>query len=240
MNTKHLKAKILDLAIRGKLVPQNSSEGNASDLLKEIKKNHTDLQISTKSADKKNSVTKKELPPITQEEIPFDIPENWCWCRFKEISSLISGQDLEPKFYNAEKKGIPYLTGASNFIHEKIIINRWTETPKSIAIRNDLLITCKGTIGKLAFLNEEKVHIARQIMAIRPFSAIDAKYLKYYFSYNISQLESGATSMIPGVSRDVILPMLIPLPPLAEQQRIVAKIEQIFAQLNALEKSLGE
>ena len=53
MNTKHLKAKILDLAIRGKLVPQNSSEGNASDLLAEIKRNHTDLQISTKSADKK-------------------------------------------------------------------------------------------------------------------------------------------------------------------------------------------
>ena len=75
MNTKHLKAKILDLAIRGKLVPQNSSEGNASDLLKEIKRNHTDLQISTKSADKKSRdlrsksqirVTKKILITLSE------------------------------------------------------------------------------------------------------------------------------------------------------------------------------
>ena len=84
---------------------------------------------------------------------------------FSSLYSLTSGQDLSPNNYNSDKKGIAYITGASNITDGKIEINRWTINPKSTAHFGDLLFTCKpkGTVGKMAFLNVEKAHI-RQII----------------------------------------------------------------------------
>ncbi len=236
MTAKDLKNALLQEAVQGRLVPQDSSEGNARDLLKEIKKNHTDLQISTKSAGAKSDlrsksqirVTKKELPPVTAEEIPFDIPESWCWCRLGEIIELLSGRDLEPSAYNAVSKGIPYMTGASNFENGELIVNRWTDNPVTISNKGDLLITCKGTIGELAFNKVGDVHIARQIMAIRKSNLIDLDYLKYFLMGRIDAIQKQAKSMIPGISREVMLNVLFPLPPLAEQKRIVEAIEKFM------------
>ena len=173
-------------------------------------------------------VTKKELPEITEEEIPFDIPESWCWCRLGEICNLTSGQDLMPEHYNSQNKGIPYITGASNFSNGNIIINRWTEYARAIAEKNDLLLTCKGTVGEMAFLHEEKVHIARQVMGLRFEKRIDSKYMKYFITTQINDLKSKAKSMIPGIARDDVIKLPIPLPPLAEQKRIVAAIEKML------------
>ena len=103
MNTKHLKAKILDLAIRGKLVPQDSSEGNAADLLKKIREEKNKLNEQKKiKADKNSSfIIKAEdgrhyeqfadgsLKDI-EEDIPFEIPKNWCWCKKCKISNKIT------------------------------------------------------------------------------------------------------------------------------------------------------
>ena len=239
MTAKDLKNALLQEAVMGKLVPQIASEGNAKDLLNEIKNSHTDLQISTKSAgtDKKNSdlrsksqirVTKKELPIITDEEVPFDIPESWCWCRLGEIIELLSGRDLEPSAYNSVSKGIPYMTGASNFENGELIVNRWTDNPVTISNKGDLLITCKGTIGELAFNKVGDVHIARQIMAIRKSDHIDLSFLKYFLMGRIDVIQKQAKSMIPGISREVMLNVLFPLPPLAEQKRIVAAIEKFM------------
>ena len=80
---------------------------------------------------------------------------------------MLSGRDLEPTEYNDSKLGIPYMTGASNFSNEKLLVNRWTERPVTISVIGDLLITCKGTIGQMAFNSIGEIHIARQIMAIR-------------------------------------------------------------------------
>ena len=113
-------------------------------------------------------------------------------------------------------------------INGEIIINRWTETPKSMAKKGDLLLTCKGTIGKMAFLNEEKVHIARQIMAIQPYGDINKKYLYYCILNYVFYLKSKAKSMIPGIDRELVLNLPIPLPPIEEQQRIVDKLNQIL------------
>lgn len=217
------KKAILQEAVQGKLVPQIATEGNAKDLLEEIRK----LRIENrKLKSKKSSLI--EPVEINDDEIPFEIPENWCWCRLGEIVQLTSGQDLQPEMYNSLQKGIPYITGASNFDNGQILINRWTETPKSIAIKDDLLLTCKGTVGEMAFLKEKKVHIARQVMSIRSSEKISLGYVKHYLTTQIENLKSKAKSMIPGIARDDVMSSLFPLPPLAEQKRIVAAIEKML------------
>jgi type I restriction enzyme S subunit len=78
------------------------------------------------------------------EEIPFEIPESWEWCRLGSVVSLISGQDFPPDKYNSNEDGIPYIIGASNIFDGKLQINRWTTTPSVFAGKGDLLLVCKG------------------------------------------------------------------------------------------------
>ena len=229
------KKAILQEAVQGKLVPQIASEGNARDLLEEIRKEKLSHGLDFANAKSGKRKSKKETAlagsnpcDITEEEIPFDIPENWCWCRLGEICNLTSGQDLIPEQYNSQNKGIPYITGASNFSNENIIVNRWTEYARAIAEENDLLLTCKGTVGEMAFLHEKKVHIARQVMGLHFNKKIDSRYMKYFITTQINNLKSKAKSMIPGIARDDVIKLTIPLPPLAEQKRIVAAIEKML------------
>lgn len=240
-----VKKAVLQEAIQGRLVPTlNTSFGlpgkdPSGPQADTAKTRGIDLQTGTElleqiRAEKKKLIREgklkkeKPLPEITEDEIPFNVPENWCWCRLGEIVELTSGQDLPPSSYNNKNIGIPYLTGASNFSNESIIINRWTETPKAIALKNDLLLTCKGTVGEMAFLTEEKVHIARQIMSLRTDENISLKYIKCFLYSQIEILKSKAKSMIPGIAREDIIMLVMPLPPLAEQKRIVAAIEELL------------
>ena len=176
------------------------------------------------------------MPEIAEDEVPFEIPESWAWVRLNSVISLLSGSDLTPDKYNAIEKGIPYITGASNIEGNQLIINRWTEYPNNIARKGDLLLTCKGTVGKTIILVETEVHIARQIMALSAVM-IDTVYLKYFIEGQVETLKSKAKSMIPGIERDNVLKLLMPLPPLAEQKRIVAKIEELLPYLDRYEKA---
>lgn len=149
--------------------------------------------------------------------------------------NLQSGQDLTTSDYNDKVLGVPYITGASNFkTDESLIINRWTEKPKAIALEDDILLSVKGTVGKLAFLHEEKVHIARQIMGIRPIG-LNRKYVKYFVQEQVEELKTISKGLIPGIERDNVLNMLMPMPPLCEQEIIVEKIEEAFKQLDIID-----
>ena len=219
-----MEQKVLDLAIRGKLSKQEKSDGSASEIIEAI------------AADKAKRVAKKQmrkekvLPPITPDEQPFDLPEGWAWARLGQLVQLTSGQDLTPNRYNDNKKGIPYLTGASNIQDGNVIINRWTQTPTSCAEKGDLLFTCKGTVGRMAVLNEKKVHIARQIMGLKAWDGVNLTYIQYCLATMVAELQSIARSMIPGIGRDDLLNKVIPLPPLAEQKRIVERVDAILAE----------
>lgn len=223
-----MKKSILQYAVQGKLVEQRAEEGTAEELYKKIQAEKQKL-----TAEKKIK-KEKPLPEITAEEIPFDIPESWKWVRLGEVIELISGRDMERTEYNDKHEGIPYITGASNIIDSQIIINRWTNTPKVIANEGDLLLTCKGTIGKTAIL-EESVHIARQIMAIR-CATLNKKYLKYFLEMYVDFIKRKAKSMIPGIDRNDVINITFPLPPLEEQKRIVAKIEELLPLCEKLKK----
>ena len=241
---EQLKKSILQEAIQGKLVPQLAAEGTAQELLDlikaekqklvkegKLKKSALNDSIIFRGDDNRyyEQIGKKCLD-IT-DEIPFDIPENWQWIKLDQGISLLSGRDLEPSQYNDLHHGIPYITGASNFVNSNLIINRWTEAPITISNKGDLLLTCKGTIGSMAFNDIGQIHIARQVMAITSYG-IDLKYIKCFLQSNLSILEKNANSMIPGISRSTLLGMLFPLPPFKEQQRIVAQIEKLFEQLH--------
>ena len=151
------------------------------------------------------------------------------------IIDLLSGRDLTAQKYQSEKAAFPYITGASNFHEGSLIINRWTDFPEVISKTNDVLVTCKGTIGEIAVNSAGYVHIARQIMALRSSLAIDHDYLAIILQSLMSQIKSEANGLIPGISRDVILNLLIPLPPLTEQHRIGQKSKKIDSILKSLQ-----
>ena len=147
---------------------------------------------------------------------------------------MLSGQDFIPQNYNAFGKGIPYITGASNFNKEGILINRWTEFASCIAYCGDLLITCKGSIGAMSILTIEKAHIARQIMCIHKSEWFSVDYIKYFLQSEINSLKKNSKGVIPGIDRKLILNSILPLPPLAEQKRIVARLEELLKECDYL------
>ena len=237
---EQLKKSILQWAIQGKLVPQNPEDEPASVLLERIRTEKAKLVKEGKiKKDKNESVIFRRdnshyeklngIERCIDDEIPFEIPDSWVWVRLEKMITLLSGQDFPPTGYNSKNEGIPYITGASNIENENILINRWTETPRNIAQHDDLLIVCKGAgVGKMAILQNSRVHIARQIMAIRCYNLVLNKYLMLYLTTKINEIRSHMNGLIPGIDRQVMLSILTPLPPLAEQKRIVAEIEKIF------------
>lgn len=165
-----------------------------------------------------------------------DVPNGWCKTALSEIITLLSGRDLQPTQYNSFEKGIPYITGASNIDNNTIIINRWTTAPITISHKGDLLITCKGTIGKLAFNSVGDLHIARQLMSLQFIEPLVSKYLFYCLEERISAIKQMDNGLIPGIDRSIILNQIIQLPPLAEQHRIVAEIERWFTLVDTIEQ----
>ena len=218
-------------AIEGRLVPQDPNDQPASVLLERIRDEKRRLV-------KEGKLKKKDLEenPISEDEIPFDIPDSWAWVRLGSVISLLSGRDLAPGDYNDTEIGIPYITGASNFDDGALIINRWTPKPVVISKCGDLLITCKGTIGTMAFNEIGEIHIARQVMALSSY-LIDIRYIQFFLTRIVYELDKKAKSIIPGISREDILTALFPLPPLAEQKRIVAKIEELLPKVEEYGKA---
>lgn len=227
MIADRLRAAILQAAISGKLTDQRPEDGTATELLEHIAAERAAL------VKKKKIKKQKLLPRVNVDDQAFVLPASWSWISFGETISLLSGRDLTPEQYSDRPDGIPYITGASNFSNGSIIVNRWTAQPLTVAHQGDLLITCKGTIGDLAVLEEAEAHIARQIMAITCLQ-VRRGYIAAFLEYSVAALKAQAKSMIPGISRDMLLTTPLPLPPLAEQERIVAKLEELLPLIDQL------
>ena len=239
MTAQQLKNSILQMAVQGKLVPQDPNEEPASVLLERIRAEKERLIKEKKIKREKNpSVIFKGADNTPYEkigdevrsladEVPFDIPDSWEWVRLGTVIELQSGQDMTPDKYNDCGKGIPYITGASNIENGNVLINRWTEYGRAFAYCGDILLTCKGTVGTMAVLREPQVHIARQIMAIRPISELYVPYIQVVLDTLVENLKAAAKSMIPGIAREDVLQSLFPVPPASEQKQIVQKISEL-------------
>ena len=158
--------------------------------------------------------------------------EGWETRALGDVCQLISGQHIDAKDYNTEARGIGYLTGPSDFGLLNPIITKWTENPKIKANRGDALITVKGSgVGKVNLLDEDEVAISRQLMAIRAFAA-EPRFVYAFLCSLFDHFQSLSTgAAIPGISREQVLGLAIPCPPLPEQRRIVALLDEAFAGL---------
>ena len=138
-----MRTAILQAAMQGKLTEQLGTDGSVEELLLSATTERISL-IGNKE------IKNEKLQNIADADCPFEIPETWRFVRMGQVIRLQSGQDLTPDMYSDDiQEGIPYLTGASNIDNGTVIINRWTTHPKAIAVKNDLLLTCKGTVGHI-------------------------------------------------------------------------------------------
>ena len=154
------------------------------------------------------------------------VDPEWPMVELGDICKLISGQHIDKSNYNTDGSGIGYLTGPADFGGTYASVSKWTTKPKVLAEKGDILITVKGSgLGKVNFLNIEKVAISRQLMAIRVHDAVpEFIYSNLIRMYDhIQKLGGGAA--IPGITRDDVLKLAIPLPTLEVQHTIVAEIE---------------
>lgn len=237
--TKLLRQNILQDAIEGKLtvdwrklhpVIKGNPDYDAEALFEKIQE------------EKKNDKKQKSLAPISNDEKPFEIPDGWKWVRLGEIINLLSGRDFEPDDYNDKHIGIPYITGASNFGENGIIINRWTPVPKCIAKNGDLLLVCKGSgYGTLAYADFEEAHIARQVMSITTISNfIVLEFIEYILRANFQYLKSQGKGLIPGIDRETVLNICIGIPPYIEQNEIIQLVKKYLTSIDLLESEIQE
>ena len=241
MNTKLLKQKILDLAIRGKLTDQCKSDGTARELLEKISASRR-IEQSAKSAKSKDSAP---IVPLDKSEAPFEIPDNWEWVKLGDVGKTITGATPSKNHPEYEGDEIPFLSpgdiSQANTItsYESQGLSKQGKILARPVPANTVLQVCiGGSIGKCAIVDRE-VCFNQQINSI---SVLIAKYeyiyavlQSLYFQNEIILKATGtATPIINKSSWDNLL---VPLPPLAEQQRIIAKIEEVFAEIDAIEKN---
>ncbi|WP_060823246.1 restriction endonuclease subunit S [Mycoplasmopsis arginini] len=219
-----LKKSILQYAIEGKLVKQDPNDEPASVLLERIKNEKEKLIKEGKIKRDKNE---SYIYQGDDKNYYENLPSGWVLTNLSKVISLTSGTDLKPEEYSQQNIGVPYITGASNIsCDNKIIINRFTHQKYVNSHLNEILLSCKGTIGKIVNNNVGDIHVARQFMSINSF--INKEFLIIYLHTLIAELSSEAKSMIPGIDRNQVLSKVLALPPLKEQIRIVSKVNNLI------------
>lgn len=224
---ENLNQAILQEAVQGKLVPQDPNDEPAGELLKRIKLNRAGI----------NPRPMKELPPIKAEEIPFEIPKSWVWCRLGEICSKI-GSGSTPKGSNYSKTGYPFFR-SQNIYNDGLVYDDITfisddvqkQMSGTVVLPQDILLNITGgSMGRCAIVpnNFEEGNVSQHVCIIRPLQ-VDRNYfhkiiLSPYFQKFIFSSTTGAGR--EGLPKYNLEQFVIPLPPLAEQKRIVAEIER--------------
>lgn len=232
-----LRELILELAVRGKLVPQDANDEPASILLEKIAAEKA--QLIKKKIIKKT----KPLPLISSEDKPYELPVSWAWIRLGDTGISSTGKTpktSETKFFNGD---IPFIGPGQITTNNVILTPEKTLTEEGLeqsteALEKDIMMVCiGGSIGKSAVV-DRRIGFNQQINSIRPL-LVNHKYLlfslqaKDFYSRLISESTGSATPIINRGKWDLLL---IGLPPLAEQQRIVAKVDELMLLCDQLEQ----
>ena len=227
INVEALKNKVLDLAMHGKLVAQDPQDEPASALIEKIKEEKAQL-----IKDKKIKKT-KSLSPIEEDEIPYEIPDNWEWVRLGEIVYNYDYRrvPLSLKDRNRLKKVYDYY-GASGIIDK---VDNYIFDEKLLLIAEDGA-NLKNRTKDIAFIAEGKYWVNNHAHIINSIDTTTLYYLKHYIN-SISLFSYITGSAQPKLNRSNLDNILIPLPPQREQQRIVDKIKDIFAELDKLDEA---
>ena len=241
MNTKALRQKILDLAIHGKLVPQDPNDAPASVLLERIRAEKERLIKEGKIKRPKKTKTTSDKPHY--ENVPFEVPSSWVWTTLGEIAEIITGNTPSKDIKEYYSGNIPFFkpTDLEQGIHTKYSKDRLTplgfEQSRKLPA-NSVLVTCIGaTIGKTGLTTVEGT-CNQQINAIIPTFAILAKFLFYvcisdYMQHEIKANASATT--LPILNKGNFSKIAITVPPLQEQSRIVKSIEHWLSLVDCIE-----
>ena len=231
---QRLREMILQLAMMGKLVAQDPSDEPASELVRRI-----EVEKKTLLA---NGVIRKEklLPKIKEIEKPYGVPKSWEWCRLGACTNIIMGQSPDSKSYNEFKNGLPFFQGKSEFGSLYPSPKKWCSDPKKIAPENSILISVRAPVGPTNICNMVAC-IGRGLSAIQTLSDSLSFYFLYFFRANEKRIETlGTGSTFKAISLKILDHILVPLPPVAEQKRIVAKVDQLMALCDRLEAQQQE
>ena len=244
---EQLKKSVLQYAIEGKLVPQDEAEGTAEVLLEQIqaeklklyeenKLKKKDLEHSTIFKGEDNKYYEKIGKNVIciEEEIPFEIPKNWRWCRVRDLGLTETGTTPPKSNPNFFGDHIPFLSPANIQQNRIVNENQWLSKEGMLYGRvvpcNSILQVCiGGSIGKCAIVNKS-VTFNQQINSITPILC-EPKFLYYYLLSNtffLAMIEKSTGTATPIINKGNWERLLFPLPPLAEQLRIVESINAIF------------
>ena len=237
---KQIRQSILQYAVQGKLVEQNPQDEPASELLKRIKAEKEQLI--------KDGKIKKEKPltPITQDEIPYDLPQGWQWVRLGEITSIARGGSPRPiqAYLTNDANGIPWIKIGDTQKNGKYI-NSTKEyiIPEGISKsrlvhKGDFLLTNSMSFGRPYILNIDGCIHDGWLVISNLFKVLDNNFLYYLLSSNIIYVQfctSVSGAVVQNLNSTKVADTIIPLPPLAEQKRIVAKVEELMNLVNKLE-----
>ena len=223
-----MQKSILQMAIQGRLVPQLPEEGTGEDLFLQI-------QAEKQSLIKAGKIKKeKPLPEIAEDEIPYDIPESWKWVCVGDLFQHNTGKALN----SSDKSGTPmeYITTSNvywnSFALDKLKTMLFTETEvdKCTVQKGDLLVLEGGDVGRAAIWSYDfPMRIQNHIHRLRPYGNLSIEYFYHvFYLYKNAGMINGKGIGIKGLSSGTLHSLLVPLPPLAEQKRIVSKLEEIL------------
>lgn len=243
--SEELRQAVLQAAIQGKLTQQLPDDGDARDLLAHIKAEKEHL-IKEKKIKKE-----KPMEPINEDDIPFEIPENWVWCRWGTLSYSIQYGYNAP----ALQTGNARMVRISDIQNNSIL---WDSVPfceiketdiasYQLSDTNILFARTGGTVGKSVIVQDMPFDVpyvyAGYLIRTNYHKDLFPQYLKFFMDSELywSQLRDGTTKNAqPNCNGQTLSKMIIPLPPLAEQQRIVARVEELMAKIDELEKIENE
>lgn len=245
MDTKKLRQKILDLAIHGKLVPQDPNDEPASVLLKRIKDEKERLIKEGKI--KKSKKSAKCADTDNYERVPFEVPKSWVWTTLGEVGTWQSGGTPSRSNKSYYGGNIPWLKtgdlndGLISDIPESITEDAVANSSAKINPTGSVLIAMYGaTIGKLGILTLPAT-TNQACCACIEFNAISQLYLFYFLlSQRSTFISKGGGGAQPNISKEIIVNTFIPLPPLSEQLRIVKEIEKWFALIDQVEQGKAD
>ena len=225
-----MKKSILQYAIQGKLVEQRAEEGTAEELYQQIQAEKQHL-IAEKKIKKE-----KTLPEIAEDEVPFDIPESWKWCRLSDIIDVRDGTHDSPKYV---PEGIPLITsknlsnGIIDYGNVKYITQEDADkiNARSMVEDDDILFAMIGSIGNPVLVKKDREFCIKNMALFKKFADTDIfmQYMYWFFFYAQYKLKKEASGGVQSfISLSRFREYLVPLPPFAEQKRIVAKIEELL------------
>lgn len=228
-----LRQFVLELAVRGKLIHQNPQDEPVSALLDHIQA-EKDKRIKAGHMKKKGC-----FPQVRTDETWFDIPKSWRWVRMGTITQVVMGQSPPGESYNKTGEGIPLINGPVEFTagpFGKTFINQYTTAPTNLCEKGDLLLCVRGSTTGRTNIADFRACIGRGVAAIRPFFA-DQYVRLFIWQKRESIIAMGRGIAFPSISRQQIEEFPVPLPPLAEQRRIVDKVHELMALCDRLEET---